>query len=175
MRYLLLSLMVGVTVVGAGWVALDAPVGDEWRQDLLDLEPFGELGDPGAADNGVEHVKKKRRKRRKTPRHSVSAVKAPAPAPTKAAPSSSPADAHYQKGLAYLQQKRIPPAITELKKCIALDPQHALAYRALGMANSVLGKQSSAVEAFRKFVKLAPGHKDTPKVRAIIEAHDAGK
>jgi len=192
MRYVFLALVIGATVVGAGWVALDEPIADDWRGDLLDLTPFSAIDVTTDGGDGQDRpdTKRKRRKRRGKgrtgaaapspgPASATSAPAAPSAPPPAAPPpppgTPAPAEVHYQMGLAYLQQKKIPPAIAELKKCIGMNPKHAMAYRALGMAHSVMGKQTSAVKAFEKFVKLAPGHKDAAKVRAIIEAHQAGK
>ena len=68
----------------------------------------------------------------------------------------------------YLREKKVQLAIDELKRGLAKNPRDAKSYRLLGMAYSLLGAEKSAVEAFERFVQLDPGHKDAPKVKAII-------
>jgi tetratricopeptide (TPR) repeat protein len=174
---------------GVGWLTLANPVGGAWRRDLLELSPLDAPAEKSPTTDPGDDKKKERSKKRRgrtnvpgsgaasptpaaaTP-HAGPAVVAPPPAAPAAA---SPAEAHYEAGLSLMQQKKIPPAIAELEKCIALNPRHALAYRALGMAHSMVGRTESATRAFEKFVALAPDHKDAPKIRATIEAYRRSK
>ena len=99
----------------------------------------------------------------------VPAATAPAAAsPTSSAPSSVAPDDHYGLAREYLRDKKVEPAITELKKAIAANPRDSRAYWLLGMAYNLAGSDKSAVEAFERFVQLDPGHKDAAKARATI-------
>ena len=41
----------------------------------------------------------------------------------------------------------------------------------MGKAYAALGREAKAIEAFEKFVELAPDHKDAEKLRKIIEEY----
>jgi len=95
-------------------------------------------------------------------------AKAP-PEPAAKAGAADAAEEHYKKANDLIKDKKIPSAIDELGKALAANPKHAKSYRLLGMAQTLQGKEKSAVEAFEKFLKLDPGHKDAPKIKAIID------
>jgi tetratricopeptide (TPR) repeat protein len=89
-----------------------------------------------------------------------------APEPKAAAPAAVD---HYKEGKALLKDNKALLAIEEFKKAIAKNARHAKAYRMMGKAYIILGQESKAIESFEKFVELAPNHKDSEKLRAIIE------
>ncbi len=91
----------------------------------------------------------------------------PPPGPPQAA-TASPADLHYQQGNLYLKEKKVALAIEEFKKCLVADSNYGVAYRSLGVAYMLLGREKSAIESYEKFVGVVPGHRDVPKVREII-------
>ncbi|MBI5508887.1 MAG: hypothetical protein HY903_09050 [Deltaproteobacteria bacterium] len=92
----------------------------------------------------------------------------PAVAAPKASPSGSAADLYYQQGNLYLKEKKVALAIEEFKKCLAADPSYGVAYRSLGVAYMLLGREKSAIEAYEKFIAVSPGHRDAAKVQQII-------
>jgi serine/threonine protein kinase len=104
---------------------------------------------------------------------------APAPAPTTATTSAqspdpalitaaSQAEKDYAAGRELLRQGKALLAITRLEACIAANPRHARAYRLLGKAHAMLGREASAIGAFEEFLALEPSHRDAPKLRRII-------
>ena len=78
-----------------------------------------------------------------------------------------------KEAVLYLKEKKVTLAIAEFKKCLSLSPKHGLAYRSLGVAYYMLGRERSAVQAYSRFVELVPNHRDVPKVKKIIEAYKA--
>ena len=104
-------------------------------------------------------------------------VRPPSPEPAPAAPvpsaaaASSPGDLHYQQGNLYLKEKKVALAIEEFKKCLAADPSYGVAYRSLGVAYMLLGREKSAIESYEKFISVAGTHRDAPKVKQIIDEY----
>ncbi len=131
-------------------------------------EPADEPADAGGAEE-EEDGKGKKKKKGKLAR-TKPAKKPKKPAPERPAPATTggTADDHYQKASDLLREKKVPGAIDELKKAIGQDNKHAKSFRLLGMAYTLLGKEKNAVDAFERFVKLDPGHKDIPKIKGII-------
>ena len=100
---------------------------------------------------------------------------APAPVPTPAstpdAAADSGADGHYTTGVGLLKQNKAVLAVEEFNKAIGINPKHIKSYKMMGKAYILLGREEKAIEAFEKFVSLAPNHKDTPKLSEIIEQY----
>jgi len=61
------------------------------------------------------------------------------------------------------------PSSREFKKCLAADPNYGVAYRSLGVAYMLLGREKSAIESYEKFIAVAGTHRDAPKVKQIID------
>lgn len=78
------------------------------------------------------------------------------------------ANEHYHRGNRYLGQKKVALAIRELSRCLEIDPLYGKAYRSLGVAYMLIGRERSAIQAYERFVEYEPGHKDVAKVREII-------
>ncbi|MBI5509649.1 MAG: protein kinase [Deltaproteobacteria bacterium] len=95
---------------------------------------------------------------------------APAAAPA-AAGAMSPAETALEQGKQYLKDNKAELAIQEFEKCIALNPKSAAAYRLMGKAYATLGREAKAIDAFERFVELAPDHKDAEKLRKIIQEY----
>ena len=96
-------------------------------------------------------------------------VSEPAKTPPPAPATASAADSHYQQGNLYLKEKKVALAIEEFKKCLFADPNYGVAYRSLGVAYMLLGREKSAIESYEKFIGVAPGHRDAPKVKQIVD------
>jgi predicted Zn-dependent protease len=92
----------------------------------------------------------------------------PPPPPPRRPTTPAGADLHYKQGNLYLKEKKVALAIEEFKKCLSVNPHHGLAYRSLGVAYMLLGRERSAIQAYEKFVEASPGHRDAPKVKQII-------
>jgi tetratricopeptide (TPR) repeat protein len=139
------------------------------------VEPQTESPDPEPEAAPEDEPRKKGDKKHKKvtrptkPTKPAKAAKVPKTGATK-----DSADGHYKAANDLMRQNKVPGAIDELKKAVAIDSRHAKSYRLLGMAYYKLGKTSSAVEAFEKFIKLDPGHKDVPAVKELI-AKSKGK
>ncbi|MFC1612121.1 hypothetical protein ACFL6C_14250, partial [Myxococcota bacterium] len=78
------------------------------------------------------------------------------------------AQEHCARARAHLEERKALLAAEELNKAIAAAPEYPKSYRLLGMANMLLGREESAVQAFEKFVDLDPQHRDVTKVKVII-------
>ena len=70
-----------------------------------------------------------------------------------------------------MKERKVLLAIGELEASVAIDPKLADAYLPLGLAYITVGRKSSAIAVFEKFLALAPNHKEAAKVREIV-AHE---
>ncbi|MFC1610332.1 tetratricopeptide repeat protein [Myxococcota bacterium] len=84
---------------------------------------------------------------------------------------ASLADAYLAAGERYLQQRKPILAQHALEKCVALRPRDAEAFRLLGVAHAMVGREQSAIASFEAFLRLAPDHKAAGKVRELVESH----
>lgn len=71
-------------------------------------------------------------------------------------------------GLAELQRNRLGPAEDALRKAIALAPELAMAWSALGSVLSRSGRSAEAEKAYDQSLKLAPDMAETLTNRAVI-------
>jgi tetratricopeptide (TPR) repeat protein len=79
------------------------------------------------------------------------------------------ADAHFQLGIFYAQQRRYPEAIEQYQRAIQLQPTLADAHYRLGEALARTGKKEQAQQQFRIFSQLhAQQVKDREKQRSEI-------
>jgi len=78
---------------------------------------------------------------------------------------------HYRLANQYLGAKKVTLAVDELQQCLALDPAYGLAYRSLGVAYTLLGRERSAIAAYERFVALEPTHRDAAQLRQIIDSY----
>lgn len=148
--------------------------------ELPDLPSEARLDDVApAAAAPVKPTRPRRGKgvRRHAKKSTVSTKPKPAPIPASAPaavvppPTPAPiglAERHFRQGTALLEQKKVTLAIEELRKCLRANPAHGLAYRHLGVAYYMLGREKSAMQAYSQFIRLEPRHRDVPKVRKII-------
>jgi hypothetical protein len=88
--------------------------------------------------------------------------------PTPPATAAHTAELHYRQGNSYLKEKKVGLAIAEYKACLAENSRYGLAYRSLGVAYMLLGREKSAIQAYEQFVKTMPAHRDAGKVKQII-------
>ncbi len=66
------------------------------------------------------------------------------------------AEAWYQRGVAEFHLRRFPEAVRDCHETLELNPYHFLAAVIMGQAYLELGNRSSALEAFRRALKLNP-------------------
>jgi len=138
------------------------PVDEEQYEELVELEPDLLARPP----DGKKARRKRRRSRRS--RHGSPATEAMSTAAPAVAP---PAGDRYARAKDYFKDRKILLAIEELEALTRERPRHVDAYRMLGVAYGLVGREPSSIGAFRRLVKIAPRHKDAPKIRAIIEAY----
>ncbi len=120
-------------------------------------------------DTGERQVEEPAEKPQPTKTLAINPAPPPPPAPPSTAGGDSPALIHYKQGNLFLKEKKVTLAIDEFKACLAADAKYGMAYRSLGVAYMLLGREKSAIEAYEKFVQVEPAHKDTDKVRQIIQ------
>jgi hypothetical protein len=158
------------------------------QSDAWELAAVAE-GEPAEAEDVAGRRRGKRRRRGASgPRHkgedeagepaaaaaSVGAGTPSPPDPPAAAPpvaelAAAPAAVlHYKQGNLFLREKKVALAIDELKKAVAINPSYGVAYRSLGVAYMLLGREKSAVKSYERFVATEPSHRDVAKVREII-------
>ena len=80
------------------------------------------------------------------------------------------ADAHLLKAYYLHDRKEIEPAIAATERALALDPNYAKAWLALGFFQMELNQFQTAVTAFRKGLELYPGCPQRQSVLAAITA-----
>lgn len=67
-------------------------------------------------------------------------------------------------------QGRLPAAIAKFREATLAAPGYAPAWRGLGIANERMSRNADALRAFRRYVQIAPGAADAPRIQARIEA-----
>lgn len=80
--------------------------------------------------------------------------------------------AHYKLGMLYRVVKQVDASVAELKKAIAVDPQLAPAYFALG---SILWTRGTAMDAMPYFEKGLTLNPKTPEKAFFLDIIDRGK
>jgi tetratricopeptide (TPR) repeat protein len=66
------------------------------------------------------------------------------------------AEAWHQRGIVHLMQNNTEQALADLKRAIAIDPNHYKALRDLGAALQQSGDQRGALDAYRKALVVNP-------------------
>lgn len=73
-------------------------------------------------------------------------------------------------GVCYRRSGRSDKAVEEFNKAIEIDPSHPYAHMNLGVVLAYdMGKAREAIAEFEKYIELAPGNQNVPKVRQEIE------
>jgi tetratricopeptide (TPR) repeat protein len=103
---------------------------------------------------------------------------APAPAPEKkrrpaqsnqAAMQHALAISEVRHGESALEQGQLDEALESFRAALENEPAMAVAFRGLGMAYSMQGKTSEALQAYQKYLKLAPNAPDAGDIRNSIK------
>jgi len=74
--------------------------------------------------------------------------------------SSGEADTHYNTGVEFQEQGKLPEAITEYDEVIRLDSKHILAYKNRGIAYTDLGQFERAIENYDRVLSIKPKSAD---------------
>ena len=82
-------------------------------------------------------------------------------------PRTSPAEAIYNQGIAYLHSNRYNEAISEFKKAITLDPNYKEAYHGLGLAHLKMGNPREAKRAAEAALGIDPHYRPA---RQLLDA-----
>lgn len=82
-------------------------------------------------------------------------------------PDSS--DVFLYRGMYFYQTKKYEAAVKDLEKSIRLNSKNAYAYYYIGLSYSELGQAQKMVDAFKIFLKLAPGAPEAPDVKIKVD------
>ena len=110
----------------------------------------------------------------------ATAAPAPVPAPVpekkrRAAQSNQAAMQHalavsqVRRGETALEQGQTDEALQSFRAALDSEPAMAVAFRGLGMAYSMQGKNAEALQAYEKYLKLAPRAPDAGDIRTSIK------
>ncbi|ADO74006.1 FHA domain-containing protein [Stigmatella aurantiaca] len=101
-------------------------------------------------------------------------VKPPASAPGPSTPSAQEqARAAYSDAVKLFKARQIDSAVIQGKKCVELDSSNGECHMVLGAAYATLKDMTKAAEHYRQFLKLAPDHKQAPKVKKSLEEYES--
>jgi tetratricopeptide (TPR) repeat protein len=78
------------------------------------------------------------------------------------------ADVLVYRGVYYLDQEKHQESLKELEKAVSLDNKNAYAYYYQGMAYFHSGVADKAVDAFKKFLELAPAAPEAAEAKRLI-------
>lgn len=95
-----------------------------------------------------------------------------------AQPSAEPgpgseAETHYKSGMAALRDRKPLLAINDLEMAIALDPSYAPAFRSLGSAYAMVGREQKMVEMLERYLELAPDAPDAARIEQVVGQYRA--
>ncbi len=79
------------------------------------------------------------------------------------------ADVYVYRGAYYLEQEKQKEALKELEKAISIDDHNAYAYYYQGLAYFHSGQGLKAVDAFRKFLELAPYAPEAGEAKRLVD------
>ncbi|WP_225410895.1 FHA domain-containing protein [Stigmatella hybrida] len=83
------------------------------------------------------------------------------------------ARAAYDDAVKLFKARQIGPAIEQGKKCVELDSSNGECHMVLGAAYATQKDMTTAAEHYRQFLKLAPDHKQAPKVKKSLEEYES--
>lgn len=78
--------------------------------------------------------------------------------------------AHYRSGAAAFKRGDMPGARRAFRAAVQADDRYAPAYRGLGLVDRRARRATSAVRAFRTYLRLAPQARDRRQVEAVIRS-----
>ncbi len=78
-------------------------------------------------------------------------------------------EAHYHRGVSYLNLEKIDLAIFDFNKLIELDPNYAFYYSCRAFAKSRLGDKNGAIEDYKRSLKLDPTNEITLNNLGLVQ------
>ncbi len=157
---------VPVSVPDASVAAAEPPP----KEATLDAGTLAAATDAGAADAGLSLVEDAGISPPKT-----AAAEAPPKAPppkrrngvSQAAMLHAVALSQVRRGESALEKGRAEEALESFRAALENEPI-AVAFRGMGMAYAMLGNDAQALQAYDRYLKLAPGALDAPDIRRSI-------
>ncbi len=157
---------VPVSVPDASVAAAEPPP----KEATLDAGTLAAATDAGAADAGLSLVEDAGISPPKT-----AAAEAPPKAPppkrrngvSQAAMLHAVALSQVRRGDSALEKGRAEEALESFRAALENEPI-AVAFRGMGMAYAMLGNDAQALQAYDRYLKLAPGAPDAPDIRRSI-------
>ncbi|OGQ04374.1 MAG: hypothetical protein A2W61_07310 [Deltaproteobacteria bacterium RIFCSPLOWO2_01_44_7] len=80
-------------------------------------------------------------------------------------------DTYLKLANSFILKQNYPEAITALHMALEIDPKNAMAYRSLGVVHSRMGETKKAMEAYRRYLELAPDSKEAPYIKQMLQEH----
>ncbi|OGQ86454.1 MAG: hypothetical protein A2289_17765 [Deltaproteobacteria bacterium RIFOXYA12_FULL_58_15] len=140
------------------------PMDEQQYEDLLDLEPELLARPPESANKKPRPGKRQGRKPRRLTPASDDVLQG--------ATETGAADVdRLASAKDHLEGRKVLLAIEELEALVADQPRNADAFRLLGIAYSLAGREERAIAAFERHVELEPDGKHAEKMRSIIEEY----
>lgn len=83
------------------------------------------------------------------------------------------ARAAYDDAVKLFKARQFDGAVIQGRKCVELDSSNGECHMVLGAAYATLKDMTKAAEHYRQFLKLAPDHKQAPKVKKSLEEYES--
>jgi Flp pilus assembly protein TadD len=81
----------------------------------------------------------------------------------------------YQDATELIRQKQFENAELMAQRCSEADPRFAECHLVHGAALAYMGQPDKAADAYRSFLRLAPDHPQSPKVKQVLENYEKSK
>ncbi|QRK04180.1 FHA domain-containing protein [Archangium violaceum] len=78
----------------------------------------------------------------------------------------------YDDGVTLVRKQQLPEAESVLKKCIALEPNYAPCYLALGATVARRKRPDEGAQYYREFLRLAPDHEMAAGVKKLVADYE---
>jgi tetratricopeptide (TPR) repeat protein len=105
---------------------------------------------------------------RKPPQSPPPARRRRNPEATRAEMVHAVALSQVKRGESALERSRLEEAVESFKAALDNEPNIAVAWRGLGMAYAMQGKDALALKSYQKYLQLAPGSPDAAEIRSSI-------
>ncbi len=129
------------------------------------------LPEPAPAQVPVKTTKPAKPTKLTKPAKPAKPAKEPAKVPTAESPSRDPhrSRALLREGTRAIASGDFTKARDVLKQAVAANPGSSAPHRALGVVYRRLGKRTSAIRHYRRYLRLNPKAKDATRIRKMIE------
>jgi Flp pilus assembly protein TadD len=81
--------------------------------------------------------------------------------------------AAHDDAMKLMKAKQFDQALVRAGKCLELEPENAKCHMLLGACYARLNKQELAAKHYREFLRLAPDHPTSPKIRELLRHYDS--